>query len=201
MKHYTGRMRSEPSGRRRAAESVTHNIFFALVPDDATRGSMVRTSETLRARHDLQGRWLKPERYHMTLHFLGAHSELPQARIAAACEAAGRVQLPGFDLVLDCAGHFHRGIGWLGCMRAAGPLLQLWEALHRELAHAGVDLQGHEVFKPHVTVVRDAHPALPAEPVGPIAWPVREFVLIDSVLGERNEYSPLGRWRLGGASP
>jgi 2'-5' RNA ligase len=200
MKHYTARMHSDLFGPARTAESVTHNVFFALVPDAATRGSMAHTCEALRTRHDLQGRWLKPARYHMTLHFLGAYSELPQDRIAAACEAAARVQLPGFDLELDRAGHFPRGIGWLGCLQAAGPLRQLWEELHKELARARVGVQGHATFKPHVTVVRDAHPALPAEPVGPIAWPVREFVLIDSVLGVRNEYRTLGRWVLGDAS-
>jgi 2'-5' RNA ligase len=76
------------------------------------------------------------------------------------------VRLPRFELALDRAGHFPKGIGWLGCTQVAGPLLQLWEELHKELAHARVGVQGHAAFKPHVTVVRDAHPALPAEPVG-----------------------------------
>jgi 2'-5' RNA ligase len=195
MKHYTECMHDDLFGPASTGESVTHNVFFALVPDDAVRRSMALTVEVLRARHSLQGRWLKPARYHMTLHFLGSYSELPQERIVAACEAAGRVRLPAIDLTLDRAGHFAKGIGWLGC-GADGPLLQLWEELRKELARAHVGVQGHAAFKPHVTVLRDARDALPMEPVAPIAWPVREFVLIDSVLGERNEYRPLGRWML-----
>lgn len=178
-----------------AHERITHNLFFALVPDDATRDEMAATVALLRSRHAPQGRWLKPARYHMTLHFLGSYSELPSEHVAAACEAAGRVQLPAFDLALDRAGHFAQGIGWLGC-EADGPLLQLWEELHRALAHARVGVRGHAAFKPHVTVLRDARGPLPMEPIAPIAWPVREFVLIDSLLGERNEYRPLGRWKL-----
>lgn len=177
-------------------ESVTHNVFFALMPDDATRNGMARVVEALRARHALQGRWLKPERYHMTLHFLGAYSELPRELIDATCMAAERVRLPAFDLVLDRAGHFPKGIGWLGSAQPEGPLVRLWDELRRQLAHARVGVRGHAAFKPHVTVLRDARGTLPAEPIEPLAWPVRDFVLVDSLLGERNEYRALGRWAL-----
>lgn len=181
-------------------EAIVHNVFFGLIPDDATRDRMARAVDSLRTRHDPQGRWLKPHRYHMTLHFIGTFSELPAERIAAACQAAENIRFPAFDLTLDRAGHFAQGIGWLGCEHVDPALQELWEALRRELVHARVTLQGHATFKPHVTVVRDARNALPLEPIAPIRWPVREFVLIDSQLGERNEYRPLGRWPLGQGS-
>ena len=175
--------------------SVTRNVFFALVPDAATRGAMARTTDALRARHALRGRWLKPARYHMTLHFLGTFPELPLQLVGAACEAAGRVRQAAFDLVLDRAGHFPGGIGWLGCA-GEGPLHGLWQELRRELEASGVGMHGHAAFKPHVTVLRDAHGILPDEGIAPLAWPVREFVLIDSVPGEGSGHRPLGRWTL-----
>lgn len=179
-----------------AGQSTVHNVFFGLVPDDFTRRRMTTAVEALRARHGPQGRWLKPERYHMTLHFLGTFSELPLERIASACSAAGSVKLPAFELVLDRSGHFSKGIGWLGCARPGARLQLLWEELRKALAHAQVGVQGHSAFKPHVTVLRDARDALPDEPMDPVSWPVREFVLIDSVLGQRSEYRVLGRWVL-----
>jgi 2'-5' RNA ligase len=183
--------RSPPAG-----EAVVHNVFFALMPDETTCGRTAQAVESLRARHVPQGRWLSPSRYHMTLHFLGTFSELPRERIDAACAAAAKVHLPAFDLVLDRAGHFPKGIGWLGCAQTGAPLQRLWEVLRRELAHVHVGVQGHSAFKPHVTILRDAREALPAQPIEAITWPVREFVLVDSRLGERNEYRPLGRWPL-----
>lgn len=180
-----------------SGEAAVHNVFFGLLPDAVTRDRMARTAGALQARNDLQGRWLKPARYHMTLHFLGTFSELPRERIAAACQAGEAVRMPAFDLVLDRAGHFNKGIGWLGCSQTDPSLRQLWEELRRTLARAHVGALGHATFKPHVTIVRDARTALPVEPIEPIRWPVREIVLIDSQLGERNEYRPLGRWMLG----
>jgi 2'-5' RNA ligase len=179
-----------------SSQPVVHNVFFGLMPDDSTRGRMVETVDALRAAHGPQGRWLKPARYHMTLHFLGTFSELPEGRIAAAIRAAEGLRAPAFDLVLDRAGSFSGGIGWLGCARTEPPLQQLWDELRQALARERVSTKGHARFTPHVTVVRDSRDAMPDVPIEPILWPVREVMLIDSELGARNEYRPLGRWQL-----
>lgn len=197
MKHYTVRMHSDLFGSVPVRETVVHNVFFGLVPDEATRAQMARAVERLKAAHGGHGRWVKPERYHMTLHFLGSFSELPQERIESACEAARRLDAPAFEMVLDRAGHFSQGVGWLGCGQTATSLQSLWTRLHQSLAHARVATQGHASFVPHVTVLREARPLLPAQPIAPIVWPVRAFELIDSVLGPKGEYRSLGRWGLG----
>ena len=196
MKHYTSLMHKDLFGAPPAHEAVSHNVFFGLVPDPETCASMTRTVERLKAAHHGPARWIRPERYHMTLHFLGAFSELPKERIAAACRAAQNVRASAFEFRLDRAGHFPKGIGWLGCEQADASLQALWSQLHQALAHERVATQGHARFVPHVTVQRDAREPLPAQAITPIAWPVREFVLIDSVLGPRSEYRPLGRWAL-----
>lgn len=179
-----------------ARPATQHNLFFALVPDDAMRRQMARTVEHLRSTHAPHGRWLKPERYHLTLHFLGTFSDLPAERIASACKAAEAVGVPAFDLMLDRAGHFSQGIGWLGCAQTGAPLQRLWEELRKALAHARIGVQGHAAFKPHVTVLRDARNAWAEQPIEPVTWSVREFMLIDSVLGSHSEYRTLGRWSL-----
>lgn len=180
-----------------SSQPVAHNVFFGLMPDGATRGRMEETVESLRVAHDPQGRWLKSARYHMTLHFLGTFSELPEDRIEAAIRAAEGLHAPAFDLVLDRAGSFSGGIGWLGCARTEPPLQHLWDELRQALAREHVSTKGHARFTPHVTVLRDSRKAMPDVPIEPIRWTIHEVMLIDSQLGERNEYRPLGRWRLG----
>ena len=193
MKHYTARMHHDLFGR---SQSVAHNVFFGLMPDDTIRGRMVEAVKSLRANHDPQGRWLKPARYHMTLHFLGTFSELPEDRIAAAIRGAEGLRSPAFDLTLDRAGSFSGGIGWLGCARVEPPLQHLWEELRQALAREHVATKGHTQFVPHVTVLRDARKSMPDVAIEPIRWPIREVMLIDSQLGDRNEYRPLGSWKL-----
>lgn len=131
----------------------------------------------------------------MTLHFLGTFPDLPLGRIASARRAAAGVESPAFELLLDRLGHFAKGIGWLGCAQPSARLLRLWEALRGALAHAQIDGQEHSAFKPHVTVLRDARGVFPDVPIEPVSWPVREFVLIDSLPGQRG-YRVLDRWML-----
>lgn len=181
-----------------ARATEQHNLFFGLMPDAAARAQMRRAAEDLRARHDTGGRWVNPARYHMTLQFLGTYSELPETHIGDLQRAADSVRVPAFELVLDRCGHFRHGIGWLGCAETAPPLQRLWDDLRRALAHARVAVPGHTGFTPHVTVLRDARRAWPEEAIGPVRWPVREFVLVDSVLGTSSEYRPLGSWPLQG---
>lgn len=174
-----------------------HNLFFGLFPDPATQARMGHAVGELRAGASIPGRWLTPARYHMTLHFLGSYPALPLERVAAAGKAAGQLAVPPFEVILDRAGHFSHGIGWLGCTRAGTHLQALWEQLRQALARAGIEPGGHARFIPHVTVLRDARKPLAPQPITPIVWQVRELVLIDSVLGAHGEYRPLGRWDLG----
>ena len=51
-------------------------------------------------------------------------------------------------------------------------------------------------FVPHLTVQRDVRRHIAPAPVPPLAWPVREFVLIDSDPGRGTPYEVVGRWAL-----
>lgn len=199
MKHYTARMHTDLSGKSPHAGSdhLAHNLFFGLMPDEATCKRMGNAVEQLRAQHAPHGRWLKPHRYHMTLHFLGSFHPLREDLVETARRAAAEVRASAFDMVLDQAGAFKRNrVGWLGCTQTDAGLQGLWEQLRQALTRADVKIDGAPRFVPHVTVLRDAHEALATQPVEPIVWPVREFVLIDSQPGGRNVYEPLGRWPL-----
>ena len=180
------------------ADATTHRLFFALWPDAALRKRIATTVAGLE-RDNPGGRRLNPDRYHLTLQFLGDFQPLRQSVLDAAIVAAGSIRLPPFDLVLDLAGSFPKaGVCWLGASTAPETLQQLWNELGRALTGARVQVRSAPTFSPHLTVLRDVRKPLPPTPIQPLPWPVREFVLVDSVSGAHPAYRVLGRWPLQG---
>jgi 2'-5' RNA ligase len=178
---------------------VSHNLFFALWPDDDVRGRIAAAAQRLAETRAPRGRWIKAHRYHLTLRYLGEHSALPPS-LLRACHAAGNsVRAAPFSFALDVAGSFaNRKIPWwLGCHAMPGALDALWEGLSSGLKANGIANEDPAQRVAHVTILRDADTRLTAEPIDPIAWPVREFVLVDSLLGAESSYTILERWALG----
>lgn len=175
-----------------------NRLFFALWPPDAVRTAAADAARGLRMRMQPGGYLAKPERYHLTLLFLG--DAVPAREEAAALEAAGRVRAVPFTLQLDHAGSFrNRHIPWWLGMREPPPQLsQLYEKLREAMRRADVTIDRMR-FAPHLTILRDAHQPLPQTPVAPIDWNVDEFVLVRSRLDLNPvEYELLGRWPLLG---
>jgi RNA 2',3'-cyclic 3'-phosphodiesterase len=181
------------------ADATTHRLFFALWPDAALRKRIATTVAGLERDNAPGGRRLNPDRYHLTLQFLGDFQPLRQSVLDAAIVAAGSIRVPPFDLVLDLAGSFPKaGVCWLGASAAPQALQQLWNELGSTLAAARVQVRSTSGFRPHLTILRDVRRPLPSMPVEPMAWPVREFVRVDSVSGAKPGYQLLGRWPLQG---
>jgi len=179
------------------ADASSHRLFFALWPAAALRNRIATTVAGLERDNAPGGRRLNPDRYHLTLRFLGDFQPLRQSVLDAAIVAAGSIRLPPFDLVLDLAGSFPKaGVCWLGASATPEPLQQLWNELGRALTSARVQVRSAPTFTPHLTVLRDVRKPLPPTPIQPLPWPVREFVLVDSVSGVHPVYRVLGRWPL-----
>lgn len=158
-----------------------HRLFFALWPDATLRRRIAATATQVEAEHAPGGRPLEPERYHITLQFLGEFSPLPAALVESACEAGGRVAFEPFDLVLDQVGSFPGSrVWWLGCSDMPRALQTLHDALGLELATSAVAVKAHPRFTPHLTIRRNVRRQIPQRPVMPLTWQVRGFVLIDS---------------------
>lgn len=174
-----------------------HNLFFALQPGDALRAKIGAAAAALRASHAPAGRWLREARYHLTLHYLGSFSRVPDDLVARAAAAAARVRETAFDLRLDRFGSFgHRAIPlWLGPSQTPTGLSVLHASLVAELAREGVRA-GATSFVPHVTVLRDATRPLDAPCELAVEWRVDDFVLIDSCVQPPKPFRVLGRWRL-----
>lgn len=181
-----------------AAQRPTDRLFFAVFPDAGAAGRIVAVAQTLHAEHGLSGKPLRVERVHITLHHLGDHAGLPQSIVDVANEAAARVTSPPFDVTFDSASSFagpprNRPLVLRGGAGLGG-LIDLQCELGEKMKASGLTRFVERAFTPHVTLLYDDS-MLPPEPVEPIAWHVREFVLVHSLLG-RTEHRILGRWAL-----
>jgi len=181
----------------------THRLFFALMPDTDTRHAIEQVAIQLRQQQPgLRARWVKPERFHATLIFLGDYAVIPDELIESAMAAAGRVSAAPFAWTLDYVASF-RGREPPCVMRStevSETLMSLWRAMQESLAQAGLHLRRERQFTPHVTLGygrRELAEAIAVAP--PIVWPVDRFVLIHSVVG-KGSYQVLGSWPLSGPS-
>jgi len=178
---------------------VAHNLFFALWPDDEVRERIASAARQLKNARAPNGRWISPQRYHLTLRFLGEHSTLPDPLIAACRSAGEAVRSAPFSFALDVAASFpnRRIPWWLGCHAMPDALDALWTALAESLAENGIAQDEPTPRAAHVTILRDADKRLAPEPIDPITWFVDGFVLVDSAFGAESSYRILHRWPLG----
>jgi 2'-5' RNA ligase len=176
-------------------DEAVHRLFFALSPDTGLRQRIADVSLQLEREHAPGGRALKPDRYHLTLQFLGDFQPLRPSVVDAARQAADSVRLPAFELSLDHAGSFPgSNVWWLGTHGVAPGLQALWDALGVALARAGVQVKSSQRFAPHLTIRRDVRRQIEPLALEPLRWTVRDFVLFDSMPGE--PYEVLHRRRL-----
>lgn len=176
-----------------------NRLFFALWPGDAVRAACADATRELKVRLQPGGYPSAPERYHMTLLFLGDQVQAVQE--AAALQAAKALRAAPFTLTLDQAGSFRNPRAtpwWLGARKAPDGLTRLHEQLRDVLLRANAPVERMR-FTPHLTIYR-ADRALPTTAIAPIEWAVDEFVLVRSRLDEQPiRYEILGRWPLLGA--
>ena len=180
------------------APRVSDRLFFGVLPDAAALERIAGLAQALRDAWGLQGRPRSREHFHVTLHHLGDFAGVPPDVVARARAAAAGVAVPAFQARFDRVGSFAGRAGKLPfvLLGEEGPtgLHRMHAALAERLAISGWRGVPERTFVPHVTLLYDAQ-AVPVQPVEPVSWPVREFVLIHSLLG-RAEYRLLGRWVL-----
>jgi 2'-5' RNA ligase len=163
------------------------------------RDAIARAASQLDASHAPDGRRQAPERYHLTLQFLGDVSRQPVDATQAALAAGADVRVAAFELSLDRAGSFARShVWWLGSRDPPDALFALHRQLGLALASRGLALEAAD-YMPHVTVRRNIRQPLAATPIVPIDWSARDFVLVDSRPGTPDPYRVLARWRLAGS--
>lgn len=151
-------------------------LFIALWPDPQVR-------HVLRNWRDAW-EWprgatpVKPERLHMTLHFLGS---VGNERIAELREALA-LPFESFELALGQATLWPHGIAVLEPHAAPAQLLQLHADLGAALERLGMPVDERS-FKPHVTMARRAAKAIVPATGPALMWPVDGYALMESSAG------------------
>ena len=170
-------------------------LFFALWPTDAVRARLAAAAES----HAGLGRAIAARNLHVTVAFLGA---VPEERLDPVVEIARSTQKLTFDgkflLYLDRMEFWRRSnLVALTATQAPPELLKIVDGLRAGLRERGFQLQEHDTFRPHVTLVRDVARGPATAAVTPVQWPVASFALVESKVGQRgSQYSVLDEWSL-----
>lgn len=181
-------------------QGPTDSLFLAIFPDANASSQIETLARDSHAKHGLRGKLLAPDRFHITLHFLGQFCGVPDDIVQAtntACTAAAAAVSP-FEIRFDRAGSFTGKPGSRPfVLRDSGdnPALRgFHECLSSELVKCRV--KHDKKFTPHLTLFYDRQGVAEAS-VDPVSWMVSEFVLVHSLQG-KTQYIPLARWSLCG---
>lgn len=175
----------------------TVRVFFAIWPDAKAQKQLGGLAKRLRLEALCGGRKTKAENIHLTLVFVG---EVDTSKLEALCRVASEVsgsRARAFDLVVEQIRYWkHNNIVYAATDRIPQELMDLVTALRDTLSAAGFSLE-QRAYKPHITLMRNAScPTLP-ELGEPIAWRVREWLLVKSEqTSDGSNYVPVGRWSL-----
>jgi 2'-5' RNA ligase len=125
---------------------------------------------------------VKPERLHVTLHFLG---DVAPDRLDGLVRALGRVPVQAFELHFGQAQSWQQGVAVLRPATSPTPLRALQARIGLAIAQAGFPLDDR-AYRPHVTLARRAYGATPPPQDADVRWECRDgFVLVQTLPGGR----------------
>lgn len=182
-------------------QQPTDRLFFAIFPDANASARIAALALQLRGEHELRGRPLARERFHVTLHHLGDYVGVPPDVVAMADKAAAAVTtMAPFEVAFDRAASFssaprNRPFVLRGGDGVAA-LTEFQQALGIAMKKAGLGRWAKPAYTPHVTLLYDDR-CVVEQAVEPINWTAREFVLVHSLLGQTRHVALL-RWPLRG---
>lgn len=181
-----------------AAPIPTDRFFFAIFPDADVAKCIERLALHLRREHGLKAKIHAFERFHVSLHHIGDFVGLPRGLLAMAGEAARAAAVrPPFEIVFDRAMSFvgrpgHQPFVLRGS-DGVSALTEFQQALGAAMEKAGFKLRKSH-FTPHLTLLYGDR-SIAEQLIKPVAWTVREFVLVRSLL-DLTQYVPIARWKL-----
>jgi RNA 2',3'-cyclic 3'-phosphodiesterase len=167
----------------------TDSLFFAIFPDEAARARISEIAQRLRTRRHLTTQAIPADRLHITLHYLGAFDGLPADVLQQACDTASAVKLPPVEITLDHLESFSSRRAKRPLVLSGDPSPSLHTLVQSLKPHA------HRPFKPHVTLLYDAHRVAREAVPEPVTWTSHEFALMRSHLGQ-SRHETLARWML-----
>jgi 2'-5' RNA ligase len=173
-------------------------VFFAINPDGDGADAAVGIARSLSVEQRLTGKPLTPDRLHVTLLAIGRYPELQQEVVEAACDVVAGLAVRPFEVMFNRAMSYPTGRSTrpLALVGGDGTIeVEMFQrTLFAEMKRIGLPVGRPP--KPHMTLLYDRR-AVTEQPVTPVRWPVREFVLIHSLSGQ-SRHVPLARWPLRG---
>jgi 2'-5' RNA ligase len=170
-----------------------HTLFCALRPPREAACDLWDDLDWLPRGDDR----VEPERQHVTLVPLGAWRSPPEEVVARARKVCASLTIAPFRTVFDeliVAGRI-----LLKPSETVRKLAQFQQQLAVALDSAGLIGPNGYRFSPHLTLSYRTR-AREQVIVPAVSWTVRDFVLIESLVGERKQIER-GRWALHGWTP
>lgn len=185
-------------------------LFAAVMPPEA---AIAELAEAVRGLRDDRLRWTAEAGWHFTLAFMGEVRDEVLPDLNARLARAATRSAP-FTLRLHGSGHFgHRSL-WAGAAGDLDALRMLAERADAAARRAGVPMDQHHRYTPHLTLGRLRHESDDVRPYCErlasfegTAWRVGELSLVRSNLpaggvpGEQPRYEVVGAWELGEPAP
>lgn len=166
-------------------------LFYALWPDEDTRAALAEAATYLDIR---DGRAVRPENLHLTLHFLG---EIDGGLADELGTTASVFDIAPFAIDIGDAGWWRGAqVAWLAPLTTPPELEELYLRLRTRL-NAFEVATDDRAFRPHLTVARKVRRAPRVSGTIAVRWRVEDFALVASrsePAGAR--YEVLNRWRL-----
>ncbi|WP_214110268.1 RNA 2',3'-cyclic phosphodiesterase [Acrocarpospora catenulata] len=172
-------------------------LFVAVLPPPAVLAEVDRAVAPLR-RERPELTWEDPERWHITLAFLGEVPEAAVPGLDARLRAAAWHE--PFPLALDGAGHFASKVMWLGVRAPDGGLAELAASVVAGAREEGVQLEDRP-YLPHLTLARSRKacrlPLRTLRHFDGTPWRVATAHLVRSHQGQTVRYEPISAYPLG----
>jgi len=179
-------------------QALIDRYFFALFPPLNVASDVGRIAQDLRKEKSLHGPALLTERFHVTLLHLGDYAGARPDIVSIARAVGDQLRADLFDICFDRAASFARKGGNAPLVLQGTDGVESVIAFQRALVNAVKRSSLHRLakgsFTPHMTLLYDDQ-VVPAEPVAPVGWEVKEFVLVHSLIG-KTQHTVLGRWAL-----
>ena len=164
-------------------------LFLGLELNEECRNVLAALRTEL-IRRELRGKFHPPERYHLTLCFLGS---TPVSRISELQQLMDGISCAPFSLTLSELGTFKNGsILWAG-VQHCNALHNYRARLAAALRNAGFPVEEGE-YHPHITLARQFKSIVPGIDIPPASFPACHATLFESTrINDILTYVPLYR--------
>ncbi|MFE9467937.1 RNA 2',3'-cyclic phosphodiesterase [Streptomyces virginiae] len=182
-------------------------LFAAVLPPDAAVAELAAAVHAVR---DDRLTWTAQAGWHFTLAFMGEVRDDVLPELYARLERAAHRTAP-FALRLHGCGHFGDRALWTGAAGELDALRLLADRADAAARRAGVPMEQHRRYTPHLTLARSRHATTPLRPYldaladfEGTAWQVDALSLVRSNLpasgvpGEQPRYETVRAWPLAG---